>query len=95
MMWVQKENKLLGEVREVAKSKGEVYLGPTPPSHLVGCEGNEIRTLVCGLLESDIGRGPWTLLTALLEDDLFPNARHSIVALVLMSVAVWDFRLAK
>ena len=89
MTWVQKENKLLGKVLEIAKSKGEVYLGPTPLSHLVGHKGDEMRTLMCGLLESDVGEGPWTLLTVLLSDELFPKARHLIVELVAMSAASW------
>ena len=33
MVWVQKENKLPRKVREIAKSKGEVYLGHTSLPH--------------------------------------------------------------
>ena len=33
MVWVQRENQLLGKVRDIAKSKGEVYLGHTSLSH--------------------------------------------------------------
>ena len=91
MMKVQKTNKLFGKVREIAKSQGEVCLGPTPLSHLVGHKGDEIRTLVCGLLKSDVGEGPLTLVAALLADELFPKARHLIVKLVLMSATSWDF----
>ena len=95
MMWVQRENKLLGKVRETAKSKGEAYVGPTPLSHLVGVKRDEIRTLMCGLLEIDVGEGPWTLLTALLAAGLLPKACHLIVELVLMSAASWDFRFTR
>ena len=70
---------MLGKVLEIANSKGEFCLGSTPLSHLVGHEGDEIRTLMCGLLESDVGEGPSTLLTASLADELFLNARDLMV----------------
>ena len=38
---------------------------------LGGYKGDEITTLVCGLLGSAIGEGPETLLTAFLAEELF------------------------
>ena len=54
---------------------------------LVGHNGDEIRTLMYGKLESAVGEGSWTLVSALLADELFPKARHLIAELVLMSAA--------
>ena len=75
----KKENKLLGKVLGIANSKGELCLSSTPLSHYGRHKGDEIRTLVSGLLESDIGEGPSTLLTASLADELFLNARDLMV----------------
>ena len=59
MMWVLKENKWLGKSSgDCQRGRVRFVLCPTPLSHVVGHEGDEIRTLMCGLLESDVGEGP-------------------------------------